>query len=339
MTRAIALILGGGAMKGAFEAGVLDELLRRPVTVRRIVAVSTGALNGVALAAGVRAHRTEEAVADIVGAWEREGGIEGIISLDWRGILGLRGLSNRKKLLALLRRHVKPSTSSCGARVELHTVLAPLRGVQGHLDGEPATTYAQTQRFADDDFDTPERLDRVFLTATASAALPVLFVPVDVPGLGPCCDGGLVNNLPILSAFGADQGRSLDAVVVVTPSPAHVPAPAEEYRGLALVGHQMDMVFGEWQYQYLRRCMMLEEALVELDAAVVQHGFLRDTVESVKAKLGLFVARPVPIVSIRPVDPLPGGMLSALFDPALRRLYVETGRARARHVLDRLGWR
>jgi len=174
--------------------------------------------------------------------------------------------------------------------------------------------------------------------ATASAALPMLFVPVDVPGFGPCCDGGLVNNLPILSAFGADRGQSLDAVVVVTPSPTLVPAPAEAYRGLALVGHQMDMVFGEWQYQYLRRSILLEEALSALDAAVVEHGWSREVVEAIKAKLGLDVARPVPIVSIRPVEPLLGGMLSALFDPALRRLYVETGRQRAREVLDRLGW-
>src|SRR6185312_8365862 len=107
--------------------------------------------------------------------------------------------------------HVEPCTLPEPAPVELHVVVATLRGRLGHIDGEPATRYSELLSFPGEDFDTPAALERIFVAATASAALPVLFAPVDLPGVGLCSDGGLVNNTPILAACGTDPEEALDA--------------------------------------------------------------------------------------------------------------------------------
>src|SRR5438445_408799 len=83
--------------------------------------------------------------------------------------------------------------------------------------------------------DARDGLERVFVAATASAAFPVLFAPVDVPGVGPCTDGGLVNNTPILAAFGPDADERLDAILVITPTPTLFRPPPQTYRGLRLL--------------------------------------------------------------------------------------------------------
>jgi predicted acylesterase/phospholipase RssA len=43
-----ALILPGAVAKGAYEAGAIEELTHREIRIDRIVATSSGALNGVA---------------------------------------------------------------------------------------------------------------------------------------------------------------------------------------------------------------------------------------------------------------------------------------------------
>ena len=270
--RTAALVLAGAVVKGAFEAGALEVIASRGVSVRRIVAASSGALNGTAFAAGVRARREVAAAREMVGVWEDEASLCGVLHPSFGAILSCRGLSDQQKLLALLRRHVRPSAAPDPAPIELHLVLATLCGHQGHIDGEPATTYSRILGFPGACFDAPEALERVFVAATASAALPVLFAPVEVPGIGPCSDGGLVNNTPILTAFGPDPDEALNAVLVVTPTPAVLAPPLEQRRGLRLLAHQIDMIFTEWLYQDLCRATRLNEGLARLDALAARRG-------------------------------------------------------------------
>lgn len=336
--RRIALVLAGGVTKGAFEAGAIEVLASHGLAVRRIVAASSGALNGVALAAGVRARREIEASREIVDVWLRDASLRGAIHPSLHAILQRRGISDQKKLLELLRRHVHPSTIADPAPIELHLVVAPLRGLQGSIDGEPATTYTKLIGFTGESFDDEAGLERVFVAVTASAALPVLYAPVDVPGLGPCTDGGLVNNTPIGAALGPDHGAALDAVVVITPTPSLLKAPDGEYRGLDLIAHQIDMVFAEWLYQDLRRALRMNESLLRLAALAARRGWGPAEVEDIQSALGLAGARYLPIVAVRPTTPLPGTLLSGFTDPGVRRAYVELGRERATQVLDRIGW-
>ncbi len=67
-----ALVLSGAVAKGAFQAGVLEELARARMPIARIVAASAGAMNGAAFAAGLRFGRVELAAEVIVETWLRD---------------------------------------------------------------------------------------------------------------------------------------------------------------------------------------------------------------------------------------------------------------------------
>jgi predicted acylesterase/phospholipase RssA len=337
--RAAALVLGGAAVKGAFEAGALEVIASRGIAVRRIVAASSGALNGAMYAAGVRARREVEAARELVRVWEDEGSLCDVVHPSFRAMLARKGISDQRKLTALLRRHIRPSGATDPAPIELCFILAALHGRQGHIDGEPATTYGRVLGFQGESFDTEDALEKVFVAATASAALPVLFTPVDVPGVGPCTDGGLLNNTPILTAFGPDGADALDAVLVLTPTPALLASPPRVHRGVQLLAHELDMVFAEWLFQDLQRATRLNEGLEQLDALAVRRGWSRAQVGEITAALKLERTYVVPVVSIRPLEALPGTLFSGFVNRGERRAYVELGRARATEVLDGLGWR
>ena len=335
----VALILGGAVVKGAFEAGALQVLAaRKSVEVRRIVAASSGALNGTAFAAGVRDRREVEMSRKLVEVWEKEASLTGTLHPSLSAILGRRGFSDQKKLLRLLRRHVRPTAISDPAPIELHIVVAPLCGVRGARDRDHATSYSRVLHFDGESFDDEAGLERVFVATVASAALPVLFAPVDVPGVGPCSDGGLVNNTPILAALGHDNGADLDGIVVVTPTPAVIEAPSETHRGVALVAHQIDMVFAEWLYQDLRRALRQNEALDRLSVIGARHQIPPSVMEQIKAAFGVAGLCSIPILAIRPIVRLPGTLFSGFTHPRTRQEYVELGRARAAQVLDDARW-
>jgi NTE family protein len=337
--RTAALVLAGAVVKGAFEAGALEVIASRGIAVRRIVAASSGALNGTAYAAGVRARREIDQVRELIRVWEEDASLCGALHPNLCAILGRTGISDQRKLLALLRRHVRPSTAPDPAPIDLEIVLATLRGRQGAVDGEPATTFRAIQAFSGESFDSDKALERVFVAAVASAALPVLFAPVHVPGVGSCTDGGLVNNTPIQAALGPDPDDTLDAVLVVAPTPAVYRPPPERYRGLRLLAHQLDMVYAEWLFQDMRRATQQQEGIARLDALAAQKGWAPAEVQAIKSALGLDLARAVPIVSIRPLEALPGSLFTGFRDASVRRAYVQIGRDRAARVLDGIGWR
>ena len=77
----------------------------------------------------------------------------------------------------------------------------------------------------------------MFAAATASAGLPIVFAPVEVDGLGPCLDGGMVNNTPMKWALDSKVGAEVDAIVVVATSVELATQPAAELGALGIVGH------------------------------------------------------------------------------------------------------
>jgi NTE family protein len=337
--RAIAVVLTGAATKGAFEAGVLDVLAERRLPVTRIVAASSGALNGVAYAAGVRACRERSAARELVALWETRGGFCDVVRPSLRTILARRGFSDGRKLLGLMRENIRPSGGVSTAPIELHIVTAPLHGIEGSTLGEPATTYAHVVSFGGEWFDEREPLDRVMTTAAASAAFPVLYAPVDLPGLGPCVDGGLVANTPIGYAYGDDDGHTIDGILVVSPTPAFAEAPRGLLRGGRLVAHILDMVFSEWLYQDLRGSRIGNDRLRGLETLAKRKGWPEAELDEVREALGWDRRHVLPIVAIRPSMPLPGSLFGGFRSRAMREEYIAVGRARAAEVLDGLSWR
>jgi predicted acylesterase/phospholipase RssA len=196
-----ALVLPGAVARGAYEAGVIDVLAGQELHIDRIIATSSGALNGMAYAAGIRSGRAKEMAAELVSAWIELGSWNDSLTFNpWNWLSG-KGLSGHEGLLKMMRTLVKPCAKSAKREVEFRIIVAPLNGVVGKIGRKPATTYERIIHFTGKDFDTHESLERMFKVATAACSFPGLFAPVELDGLGPCIDGGAVNNAPIAYAL------------------------------------------------------------------------------------------------------------------------------------------
>jgi hypothetical protein len=249
------------------------------------------------------------------------------------------GASDQRNLLAHLRANVPPSTVADPAPIDLRVVVAALNGVLTDLGGEPATTYEQVLAFQGEHFDSASKLEEVFNATAASAAFPGLFAPVEVPnGVGPCYDGGVVNNAPIDSALDQGKDASIDAVLVIVPTAAVFPPPAGALSGLSLVSHLVDMLINERLYRDLEHAEAINASLLQLEELARRKGWAPEDLQEIKAAMNLGDKRVIKIVQIRPLAPLPGHAFRGLFDASLRRDYVEAGIARARVVLDAQGW-
>ena len=329
----VAIILAGAVAKGAFEAGALSVIADANVRVARIVAASSGALNGTYFAAAVRARRERAAARDLIELWQDHAGWSDVVHASFADLTHRTGLSDQTKLRALLREHVRPARLADPAPINLRLIVAPLAGTSGEIGGESATTYEQVVEFDGSDFDDDASLDGVVTAAVASAAFPGLFAPAEVPGLGACVDGGVVNNAPVAHALDGELGQSLDAIVVISPTVLSAsPIPAE-LRGVDLAGHLIEMLINERLYRDLREAERRNRtlsALERLTAGVLD----AEQVAQVRRALGWENVRPIDIIQIRPLAPLPGTPFTGFLDAACRSLYVCAGIERARQVLE-----
>ena len=244
----VAPILTGAMTRGAFEAGVLEVLTARGIVVRQILAASSGALNGTAYAAGVRAWREAVLARRLADLWLNRGGLCNVVNVRLDAILRGQGVSDQGKLLDLLRREVTPCNVPFPRPISLHILVAPLCGVETAIGPLPATTYASAASFHDEDFDTQRGLDAVFTAATASAAFPGVFTPVEVAGLGPCIDGGLIDGTPLREARSFALGATVDTLLMMAPTPTNAGGLRRAPTGLGLFGHLVDMLFTERAY-------------------------------------------------------------------------------------------
>lgn len=336
--RVIGLILAGAVTKGAFEAGALKVLATRNVYARRILGASSGALNAAIYAAGVRAGREQEAADDLAEAWSSQGGWYQTVSFSLRAILARRGLSDQDKLRALLRRNMQPIVRPDPVPVDLHLVVAPLRGTVDRLEEETAPSYTSIVHYCGESFDTEQGVEEVITGAVASAALPVLYAPVKVPGLGSCIDGGLVDGGSFPEVLGPDGGASLDGIVVIAPAPASIPPRRGRLRGVDLINHVVEMIFSERIYLDLRESHLQSRALRRLAALGRLRGWSPEQYAEMVTALDFRWRRALPIITIRPVLPLPGTLLSGFYSASTRRRYVEIGIERANSILDEYGW-
>ena len=334
-TLRIAVVLAGAVAKGAFEAGVLQALAEKRVDIVRIVGSSSGALNGTLLASAVRKHELQHGAAQLVELWRDRAGWTDVFHASLEVLRTRQGVSDREKVLALLRRYVTPSAT--GADIDLRLLVAPLAGTAGTIGLRPATTYEAMLQFTGKDFATTDSLARVFDGATASSAFPLVFAPVEVEGLGPCVDGGAVNNTPLKWALDGTQHDQIDAIVVVATSPElRLGPPPADLHTLELASHLANMLIGERLYRDLHDAAEVNASLARLDELVAQ-GILDSTqLGAVRTAIGWDGFRPVKIVEVRPLEELPGSSFSGFFDEDLREQYIQAGITRGRDVLGSL---
>jgi NTE family protein len=334
-TLRIAVVLAGAVAKGAFEAGVLQALAEKRVEIVRIVGSSSGALNGTLLASAVRKREVAQGAAELVELWRDKAGWTDVFHASFEVLRTRQGVSDRAKVLELLRRYVTPSPT--GADIDLRLLTAPLAGTAGTIGLRPATTYEAMMQFTGKDFATTESLVRVFDGATASSAFPLVFAPVEVEGLGPCVDGGAVNNTPLKWALDGTQHDRIDAIVVVATSPElRLGPPPADLHAIELASHLANMLIGERLYRDLHDAADVNASLARLDELVAQGVLDSSQLGAVRTAIGWDGFRNVKIVEVRPLEDLPGSSFSGFFDDSLREQYIQAGITRARDVLASL---
>jgi NTE family protein len=226
----VALVLSGGGARGAYEVGVLSELLpeleQRGETPRIVVGTSVGAFNTAFLAAN--AHRpAADALADGVRLWHELGWGD---SLEPMGVLGAEPVRRRilAQVLGVRRTRIHalldptPLEATLARIVDFDQVERNVEG--GALDSAAVTTTsALTGRTVvfhaggeSPEHDAVRQIDYVPTPLTsehvrASGAIPGLFPAVHVGSparaRGWYFDGGTRLNTPIKPALelGADR--------------------------------------------------------------------------------------------------------------------------------------
>lgn len=323
-TRKTAVVLAGAVANGAFEAGALEVVAQRRLSIRSVLGTSAGALNAALFARYVIAGDQEAGAAALVRLWTEEASWWRVLRPSVRGILTLTGLSGQDGVLDLLRRNVRP-VASPGCEAELRLVVTALKGQTGAIGGAPATTHEGVLAYGPRDFATPDRLEDILRAAVASSAFPGAFVPASVPRFGQCSDGGIVNNTPVKNVL----AEEIERVVVIVPSPrmSHEHAPADIG---ALVGRIADVIVQERLYRDLREAYQVNERLAALEKLGPRLG--RELLDEVKAATGLAGARRLDIVEIRPRK-VPPNPFAGFFSRRLREELIELGRDAAREAL------
>jgi predicted acylesterase/phospholipase RssA len=224
-----ALVLPDAVARGAYEAGVIEVLAGQDTRIDRIVATSSGALNGLAYAVGIRSGREKEMAEKLTASWIKNGGWQDSLSLSPLNLITGRGLSDNSGLLQMMRELIEPCKELKKREVELRILVTPLNGVKGSIGRKPATTYEEIIKFSGPDFDSQEQLEKVFNVVTAACAFPGLFQPVEIEGLGACVDGGNVNNAPIKYAL---EESDVNRILMPVPFP-RVMKPGDWKRGFS----------------------------------------------------------------------------------------------------------
>ncbi len=324
-----ALVLPGAVARGAYEAGVIEVLAEQDIRIDRIVATSSGALNGLAYAVGIRSGREKEIAEKLTKSWIDHGGWHDSFSLNPLNLLRGQGLSSNAGLLKLMRELIEPCKESEKRDVELRILVTPLNGVKGRIGKKAATTYEQVVKFSGPDFDTQERLDKVFNVVSAACAFPGLFQPVIIPGLGACVDGGAVNNAPIKYAL---EESDVNRVLMPVPYP-EIMKPGDWKSGLSLINHLAAILINERLYRDLKNAQAINLKADKLNELLKDGVLSKEQFEKIKAILFI---RNVEVTEIRPSTELKVSPFSGFFKKQDRINLIQAGREAAEEMLARI---
>ncbi|HEX9104399.1 MAG TPA: patatin-like phospholipase family protein, partial [Polyangia bacterium] len=322
----IALVLAGGAARGAYEVGVVQHILEdvardlgRDPPLDILCGTSVGALNTCGLAAFADYPRAR--ARRLVDVWSHLT-IDRVLSIERGELLGLmRSIIGRPPRLAPDAQHgiglVDPS-----AIERLITDAVPFARIQQHLDADliSAVTVTATHvgsgrtvvfvaqkdslrlRWSTDPTMVGEKVQLQPVHALASAAIPVIFPAVRVGGEF-YCDGGLRQNVPLSPA----RRLGADGIVVVSPRylPLHNPdepemrANEEAFPGpLFLLGKTLNALLLDRIDGDIDR---LERVNAVLRAGTCRYG--AGFIDALNDELGLApgarILRPLPTVVVR----------------------------------------
>jgi NTE family protein len=212
----ISLALQGGGAHGAFEWGVLDRLLEYDgLEIKAITGASAGAMNAVALAAGMIAGGREGARAKLESFWRAvsQGGAKGVFGENFMGGFGTDWLEDSPAY-----RYMESLSGSVSPYDFNPMNFNPLRDVlRDEIDFKAIREQSKIQLFIAATavrtseaklFEGPELTPEHVM---ASACLPTLFQAVEIDG-EPYWDGGYLANPPLWPLIG---GEARDVLLVL----------------------------------------------------------------------------------------------------------------------------
>jgi len=237
-TPGVALVLAGGAARGAYQVGVLEHIVERvsdelgyEVPLDILCGTSVGAMNACMLAA--HADEPRGRVAHMIGVWTGLS-IDELLRPAARSVVDLaRGLIGGSSSLLDAGALLDPTPlaellgrSTPFERIDTHLRAGRLRAVSvtaTQLENGRGVVFVQRRRAQPAPWSEahpmaprPARLRAVH--ALASAALPLIFPPVRIDGRYHL-DGGLRQNVPLSPA------RRLGARALIVINPKHATNP------------------------------------------------------------------------------------------------------------------
>ncbi len=313
-----ALILAGGANRGAYEAGVIGGLAARagltdgqPLGYEAICGTSIGAINGFFAATAqytaLRRLWREIAGANIFALKPRYAKVlvdsSGVVTRAYQGIsLGfgvtknVRGVLDRSRVDRFLAAAIDPTAP---VHIPLYISTTNLTRRRGATFVRRATTPAgrEIQQTNDALYNAfthralrPASDDIVVRVLTASAALPILLDPVQIPAADggateDYVDGGVTDNVPL------DLARRLAAhLQIVLVDPVRSPADDAEYDSALEIGLGV--------FQTMQQRILEYQAILAIAESAVVSTPLTD--------LAGLVPLPIDPALIRPASALPG---------------------------------
>lgn len=172
----VGLALGGGAAKGAAHIGVLRAFEEKEITIDAMAATSVGAIIGAFYAFGLSVDKISEIA-------------KGMSLSHVSGFtLKKKGFSTTERLQALIEEHL--------GQVDLADAQIPLAIVATNIRTGKKAVFTQ---------------GNLAKIVAASAAIPGLFIPVEIDG-EEYVDGGLSENVPVsaLKQFGVMASVAVD---------------------------------------------------------------------------------------------------------------------------------
>ena len=299
-----ALVLSGGSIKGAFQAGALKAVLKHGFVPEFIWGVSVGALNGSFLAD--RAGKAGAAPdwpaigGEIVDFWLENIKKPGDIveqrtksSIAWGTLRNrFRGFVKTDRLRKLLERTVSIKD----------------------IRRSPATFYAGVVNLADGRFfNADARFANLMDYIMASTAIPVVMPSVEVEG-APLVDGGVRDIAPLRHAIAAGANE----IVVVACQPEQLEASAVNPKSLfSLIDRVTDIMTDEILQNDLKMASFVNTFTQENGEPATDGPFIG------KRRIKITVIRPARALAIDILD----------FDAAAIRELIETGEFTAEFVL------
>jgi NTE family protein len=194
-----AFVLAGGGSRGAVQAGMLDELVRREIRADRVFGASVGAINGASYAG----NPTAEGIEHMANIWRGVKGTDifprGTFDGPWAFLQRRASVHANTGLRAIIESGIDYENLE-DATIPLEVVATSLTdGRERWMAHGPAVE-----------------------AILASSAIPSIFPPVIIDG-DLLVDGGVVNNVPISRAIAAGCERIY--VLLCGPLHYHPPPP------------------------------------------------------------------------------------------------------------------